>query len=90
MRERKPEAKNFLLQELGDLVDEQPPSRKDAYPFILAAGERRTDTANTIYWDPAARKRDPVSSLRMSPGDATQLGIETGGRVRPVVLTAWL
>ena len=73
-----------LLQELSELADEQPPvaTVTDAYPFILAAGERRTNTANTIYRDPSWRKKDPSGSLRMSPADAEQLGIETGGRVR--------
>jgi anaerobic selenocysteine-containing dehydrogenase len=71
-----------LLQELGELVDEEPPAQIDAYPFILAAGERRTNTANTIFRDPAWRRKDADGSLRMSPGDATQLGVATGGRVR--------
>ena len=71
-----------LLQELGELVDEKPPAISDAYPFILAAGERRTNTANTIFRDPAWRKKDPDGSLRMSPGDADRLGVATGGRVR--------
>jgi anaerobic selenocysteine-containing dehydrogenase len=71
-----------LLQELAELVDEPPAAASDAYPFILAAGERRGNTANTIYRDPSWRKKDPDGSLRMSPGDASGLGIETGGRVR--------
>lgn len=71
-----------LIEELARLVDEPAPSREDAFPFILAAGERRTNTANTIYRDPAWRKKDPAGSLRMSPGDASRLGIDDGGRVR--------
>lgn len=71
-----------LLEELEGLIDEAPPSKHDAYPFILAAGERRTNTANTIYRDPTWRKKDPDGSLRMSPGDAARLGVETGDRVR--------
>jgi anaerobic selenocysteine-containing dehydrogenase len=71
-----------LLQELQELVHEAPPAPDDAYPFILAAGERRSDTANTIYRNPAWRRKDPAGSLRMSPGDAARLGVETGGRVR--------
>lgn len=31
----------------------------DAFPFILAAGERRSDNANPIYRDPSRRKIDP-------------------------------
>jgi anaerobic selenocysteine-containing dehydrogenase len=71
-----------LIEELIELVDEQPPKRDDAYPFVLAAGERRTSTANTIYRDPAWRKKDADGALRMSPGDAESLGVQTGGRVR--------
>lgn len=71
-----------LLDELGGLVDEEPPSRDDAFPFVLAAGERRTNTANTIYRDPTWRRKDPKGSLRMSPGDAARLGVDDGGRVR--------
>jgi formate dehydrogenase len=71
-----------LLQELADLIDEEPPSASDDYPFILAAGERRTSTANTIFRSPGWRKKDTQGALRMSPGDAERLGLSTGGRVR--------
>ncbi len=71
-----------LLQELADLADEAPPSMDDAYPFVLAAGERRSFTANTIYRDPSWRKKDAEGALRMSPGDAERLGLATGGRAR--------
>jgi anaerobic selenocysteine-containing dehydrogenase len=71
-----------LLQELSDLIDEAPAAKNDAFPFVLAAGERRTSTANTIYRDPSWRKKDQSGSLRISPGDAERVGVETGGRVR--------
>lgn len=71
-----------LVQELADLIDEAPPSKNDAFPFILAAGERRTSTANTIFRDPSWRKKDKDGALRMSPADAARLGIDSGGRVR--------
>jgi anaerobic selenocysteine-containing dehydrogenase len=71
-----------LIEELKSLIDEAPPSTDDAYPFVLAAGERRGNTANTIYRDPAWRRKDIEGALRMSPGDAYRLDIETGGRVR--------
>jgi len=70
-----------LVQELADLIDEEPPRSSDDYPFILAAGERRTSTANTIFRDPSWRRKDVEGALRMSPGDAERLGVETGGRV---------
>ncbi|MFT5695232.1 MAG: anaerobic selenocysteine-containing dehydrogenase [Myxococcota bacterium] len=71
-----------LLQELADLIDEAPPKMTDDYPFVLAAGERRTNTANTIIRDPSWRKKDRDGSLRISPGDAERLGVESGGQVR--------
>jgi anaerobic selenocysteine-containing dehydrogenase len=77
-----PELIQELTEELIERVDGAPPATDDAYPFILAAGERRTNTANTIYRDPSWRKKDRSGSLRMSPGDAGRLGVETGARVR--------
>ena len=71
-----------LVQELADLVDEPAPRPSDDYPFVLAAGERRTSTANTIFRSPGWRKKDAEGALRMSLGDALRLGVETGGRVR--------
>ena len=71
-----------LMQELADLIDEDPPKSTDAFPFVLAAGERRTNTANTAFRDPSWRKKDIDGSLRISPGDASRLGVETGGQVR--------
>lgn len=71
-----------LVEELAALVDEAPPSTDDAWPFVLAAGERRGNTANTIYRDPSWRRKDRDGALRISPGDARRLGVETGGRVR--------
>ena len=53
-------------------------------PFVLSAGERRANTANTIIRDPAWRKRDPAGALRISPADAARLGLRTGGRARIV------
>ena len=71
-----------LIQELEELAEEPASAIDDAYPFVLSAGERRGNTANTIFRNPAWRKKDPEGSLRMSPGDANRLGVETGGQVR--------
>ena len=71
-----------LVEELIGLADEQPPAADDEFPFVLAAGERRGSTANTIYRDPTWRKKDKAGALRVSPGDAARLGVDTGGRVR--------
>jgi len=71
-----------LLDELRALRDEAPEARDPSFPFVLAAGERRTSTANTIYRDPSWRKKDAEGALRMNPGDAARLGIANGGRAR--------
>jgi anaerobic selenocysteine-containing dehydrogenase len=72
-----------LLDELRSLPDDVPLAT-DEYPFVLSAGERRSFTANTIIRDPGWRKRDVDGALRLSPADASGLGVETGGRVRVV------
>jgi anaerobic selenocysteine-containing dehydrogenase len=69
-----------LLAELPALAE--PPALDEEYPLVLTAGERRSFTANTIFRDPAWRKRDAGGSLRLSPVDASRLGIEDGGRAR--------
>jgi anaerobic selenocysteine-containing dehydrogenase len=74
-----------LLDEFDALCDEPAPvARDDAYPFVLAAGERRSSTANTIYRDPSWRKQDRHGALRLSPGDAERLGLADGDRARVV------
>jgi anaerobic selenocysteine-containing dehydrogenase len=70
-----------LLVELGKLGG-TPPVHDPAFPFVLSAGERRSFTANTILRDPAWRKEDVEGALRMSPEDATSLGVASGDRVR--------
>ncbi len=71
-----------MLDRLRALPDAPDAHTTDEYPFVLAAGERRSFTANTIFRDPGWRKRDPEGALRMSPADAERLGIHSGGRVR--------
>ena len=71
-----------LIDALGQLPSEPAGLTSDEFPFILAAGERRSFTANTIFRDPDWRKRDRDGALRMSAPDADRLGIEDGGRVR--------
>lgn len=66
-----------LAQEL-----DAPPARDPAFPFILAAGERRAFTANTIIRDPNWRRRDAQGALRMNPSDAAAIGVSTGEQVR--------
>jgi anaerobic selenocysteine-containing dehydrogenase len=54
------------------------------FPFILSAGERRSNTAQTLIRDPAWRKRDPQGALRISPADARALGLEADALVEVV------
>lgn len=72
-----------LLDEFDALVQERSPvERDDTFPFVLAAGERRSSTANTAFRDPSWRKQDKQGALRVSPGDAEQLGLASGDRAR--------
>ena len=73
-----------MLAAAGALADQPPPGRDPSFPFVLSAGERRSFTANTIFRDPAWRKRDAEGTLRMSPADAQLLGVISGDRVRIV------
>jgi len=71
-----------LIAELEALAREPASARDPAFPFVLAAGERRTSTANTIFRDPAWRRKDAEGALRMNPADAARLGLADGARAR--------
>ena len=71
-----------MLGELGDLAGAAPPAGDPDFPFVLSAGERRSFTANTIYRDPAWRKKDGPGALRVNPDDAARIGIVHGGWAR--------
>jgi anaerobic selenocysteine-containing dehydrogenase len=64
-----------LLAELAGLPAEDELTDPD-FPLILSAGERRSNTAQTLIRDPAWRKRDPQGALRISPEDAQALGLK--------------
>ena len=70
-----------LLEELGRALVE-PEVRDEAFPLVLSAGERRSFTANTIVRDPGWRKKDAGGALRISPAEASSLGVISGDRVR--------
>ena len=70
-----------LLEELDALAGEAPLDNGD-FPFVLAAGERRSSTANTIQRDPAWRKKDAQGALRISIEDAERIGLSDGDRAR--------
>jgi formate dehydrogenase len=71
-----------LRAELRALERERPEASDPAFPFVLAAGERRTSTANTIFRDPAWRRKDSDGALRMNPEDAARLGLRDGASAR--------
>ncbi|MCP3935556.1 MAG: molybdopterin-dependent oxidoreductase [Actinomycetia bacterium] len=71
-----------MLEAVADLSGTPIDHRSDDFPFILAAGERRSFTANTIVRDPAWRKRDAEGALRLHPDDAAAVGVEAGDRIR--------
>jgi anaerobic selenocysteine-containing dehydrogenase len=71
-----------LLDELRALENETPPASDPAFPFVLSAGERRSFTSNTIFRDPAWRRKDAEGALRINPADAVRLGLANGARAR--------
>jgi formate dehydrogenase len=71
-----------MLDEIRALFDARPGLITPEFPIVLSAGERRADTANDIFRDPAWRKRDIDGALRVSVEDADTLGLIDGGRAR--------
>ncbi len=71
-----------MLSELAALTSAEALLTTDEFPYVLAAGERRSFTANTIMRDPGWRKKDMEGALRMSPDDAKSLDAATGDRIR--------
>ncbi|MEM8964695.1 MAG: molybdopterin-dependent oxidoreductase, partial [Acidobacteriota bacterium] len=59
----------------------EPPTSRGDFPLVLSAGERRSETTNTILRDPAVRAKKGAE-LRISPRDAAAHGVETGDVVR--------
>jgi anaerobic selenocysteine-containing dehydrogenase len=70
-----------LMPELASL-DAGGPQGDAAYPFVLSAGERRSDTSNTSIRDPGWHRKGPFGALRISPQDAARLGCADGDWVR--------
>jgi anaerobic selenocysteine-containing dehydrogenase len=68
-----------MLAELKALESEpEEDYTSSEFPFVLAAGERRSYNANQIYRDQAWRRNDPDGALRIHPEDATRLGLQDG------------
>jgi anaerobic selenocysteine-containing dehydrogenase len=72
---------NELLAELPKLRDGLP-LRNAEFPFILSAGERRSETTNTIVRNPGWRKKGAGGSLRISRQDADALGLRDDDRAK--------
>ncbi len=70
-----------MLAELA-VLDSKLPPHDAQYPFILSAGERRSDTSNTSIRDASWHRRGNFGGLRMNPGDAQKLGCQEGDWVR--------
>ncbi len=71
-----------LLEQLQLLSDGFEPVTDAEFPYVLAAGERRSFTANTIYRDPSWRRKDLHGALRISEADAQSLGLASGEKAR--------
>lgn len=76
---------NLHIPEMLDLLlnlDPDGPPIDTAFPLILSAGERRTETSNTSIRDATwLRKGTLESALRISPVDAERLGLVEGDTV---------
>jgi anaerobic selenocysteine-containing dehydrogenase len=77
-----------LLEQVAGLAGEAAEQLPAEFPLVLSAGERRSFTANTIFRDPAWRRRDRDGALRISPQDAGRLGLSDGQQARITTLQA--
>jgi formate dehydrogenase len=71
-----------MLDEVRGLRSAPTGHTSPEFPMVLSAGERRAYTANDILRDPTWRKRDADGALRISPADASAIGLSDGGRAR--------
>lgn len=86
---RRPDGKVNLF--VGEMHDElaklgafELPGSSDEFPLLLAAGERRSYTANTIIRDPAWMKSNNPVSLTIHPVDAGRFGVTDASIARLV------
>jgi anaerobic selenocysteine-containing dehydrogenase len=70
-----------MLTELETLNSKLPPQDAE-YPFVLSAGERRSDTSNTSIRDASWHHRGAFGTLRIHPTDAEKIGCQEGDWVR--------
>ena len=67
-----------LLHALDDLPSQPATHTSEEFPFVLAAGQRRAESANTIFRTNQWRRRDPHGALRLTATDAERLGLAPG------------
>ena len=70
-----------LMPELEKLVAGGP-ERQPSYPYVLSAGERRSDTSNTAIRDASWHHKGSFGTLRINPADAASLGCVEGDWVQ--------
>ena len=70
-----------LLPEL-DKLGQQPPARDAEFPYVLSAGERRSETSNTAVRDAGWHRKGRYGALRISPQDAQALHCADGDTLR--------
>jgi hypothetical protein len=66
-----------LVPEIEKLSEGGPPADRE-YPFVLSAGERRTETSNTQIRDASWHRKGAFGTLRMCSRDAAALGCSEG------------
>ncbi|HNN30136.1 MAG TPA: molybdopterin dinucleotide binding domain-containing protein, partial [Agitococcus sp.] len=71
-----------LVGEIEKLATHKPEAVNPDYPFVLSAGERRNDTANTAIRDASWHKRGRFGTLRINAQDAENLGCVDGDLVQ--------
>jgi anaerobic selenocysteine-containing dehydrogenase len=64
------------------LNESAPVEATSEFPFLLAAGERRAYTANTILRDPDWRKKDRAGALLINPEDAARINLGEGSTAK--------
>lgn len=74
-----------MLDEVESLASFQDVLEKDEnFPFVLAAGERRSNTANCAIRDPKWMDSNDATSLSIHPSDAAAIGVKDGANVKIV------
>ncbi len=71
-----------LLADAANLNTENPQETDHEFPYLLAAGERRAFTANTIMRNPEWRRKDKHGALYINPHDAARLNLGEGSTAR--------